>query len=45
MAENEMVRQQYQLSGHESEQTPGGSGEQRSLARYSPWRCRESGMT
>ena len=33
------------LSGHESEQTPGVSGGQRSLADCSPWGSRESDMT
>ena len=32
MIEDDMVRQHHQLSGHEFEQTPGDSGEQRSLA-------------
>ena len=35
-AEDEMVRQHRLLSGHEFEQTPGGSGGQRSLACCSP---------
>ena len=30
-------RQHHQLNGYEFEQTPGDSGGQRSLARYSPW--------
>ena len=32
-----MVRQHHQLNRHEFEQTPGGSGGQRSLACCSPW--------
>ena len=45
MAEDEMIRQQYQLSGHEFEPTPGDSGGQRSLACYSPWGCEGSDTT
>ena len=33
------------LSGREFEQTPEDSGGQRSLAGYSPWGHKESGMT
>ena len=36
MAEDEMFRQHRRLNGHESEQTPGDSGEQRSLECCSP---------
>ena len=36
-AEDEMVRQQHLLSGHEFEQTLGDSGGQGSLVDYSPW--------
>ena len=36
-AEEEVVREQHQLSGHELEQTPGDSGGQRSLAFCRPW--------
>ena len=32
MTEDEMIRYHHQLNGHEFEQTPGDSGEQRSLA-------------
>ena len=39
-AEDEMVGWPYQLSGHESEQTPGDSEGQRSPACCSPW-CRK----
>ena len=39
-AEDEMARQHHQLSGYESEQTPGDSGGQGSLACYSPQGCR-----
>jgi len=31
-----------QLNGHESEQTPGDTEGQRSLACCSPWGCKES---
>ena len=37
MAEDEMVRQQHQLSGHEFEQTLGDSEGQETLACCSPW--------
>ena len=37
MAEHEVVRQHYHLNGHESEQTLGDSGGQRSLVCCSPW--------
>ena len=40
--ENEMVGWHHQLNGHESEQTPGDSGGQRSLACCSPWGRKES---
>ena len=36
MAEDEMVGWHHQLSGRESEQTPGDRAGQRSLAGYSP---------
>ena len=36
MAEDGIVRQHHQLNGHESEQTLGESGGQRSLACYGP---------
>ena len=45
MAQDEMVRQHYQLNGHELEQTPGDSGGQGSLACCSPWGRKESDMT
>ena len=35
--EDETVRWHHQLNGHESEQTPGDSGGQGSLACCSPW--------
>ena len=41
MAEDEMVRQHYQLNGHESEQTLGDNEGQRSLAYCSPWDHKE----
>ena len=42
--EGEMVGCHHQLNGHEAEQTPGDSGEQRSLARYSLRGHRESDL-
>ena len=44
-AEDEMVRHHHQLNGHEFEQTLGGSGEQRSLARCRPQGRKELDMT
>ena len=44
-AEDEMVRQHHQLSGHELEQTPGESEGQGSLACCNAWECKESDMT
>ena len=44
-AEDEMVRWYHQLIGHELEQTRGGSGEQGSLAHYSPLGHKESDTT
>ena len=35
--EDDLVRRHHRLNGHEFEQTPGNSGGQRSLTRYSPW--------
>ena len=43
--EDEMVREQYRLNGHEFEQTPGDSEGQGSLASCSPWGRKESDMT
>ena len=43
--EDEMVRLHHWLNGHEFEQTPGDSVGQRSLARCSPWSCKESDTT
>ena len=34
-----------EVLGYESEQTLGDSGGHRSLARYSPWDCKESDTT
>ena len=36
-----MVRWHHQLNGHESEQTPGDSGGQRTPEGCSPWGCKE----
>ena len=36
MTEDEMIRCYHRLNGHESEQTPGDSEEQGSLACFSP---------
>ena len=44
-SEDETVRWHHQLNGCESEQTPGDSEEQRSLACYSPWGHTESYTT
>ena len=38
--EDEMVGEHHQLNGHESEQTPGDSGGQSSLACCSQWSCK-----
>ena len=43
MAEDENARKHHWLGGHESEQIPGDSGGQMSLACCSPWGCKESG--
>ena len=45
MTEDEMVGWHHRLNGHESEQTPGHSEEQRSLAHCSPRGRKESGTT
>ena len=45
MTENEMLEWHHQLNGHESEQIPGDSEGQGSLACCSPWGCNESDMT
>ena len=45
MTEDEMAGWHLQLNGHESEQTPGDSGGQGSLACRSPWGRKESDMT
>ena len=45
MTEVEMVGWHHQLNGHESEQTPVDSEEQRSLACCSPWGHEESDTT
>ena len=42
VAEDEMVGWYHQLNGHESEQPPGDSGGQRSLASCSPWGTKEA---
>ena len=39
-----MVGQHHGLNGRESEQTPGDSEGQRSLACYSSWGCKEWNM-
>ena len=43
--EDEMVGWHHQLHGHESEQTPGDSEGQGSLACCSPWGCEELELT
>ena len=40
-----MVGLHHRLSGHEFEQVPGVGDGQGSLARCSPWGCRELDMT
>ena len=45
MAENEMVRQNHQLNGHESKQPLGDSGEWESLICCGPQSHKESNMT
>ena len=41
MTEDEMVGWHHQLDGHEFELAPGVGDGQGSLARCSPWGCRE----
>ena len=43
--EDEMIRWNHRLNGHEFEKTPGDSEGQGSLACYSPWGHKESDMT
>ena len=43
--EDKMVGCHHQINGHESEQVPGVSDGQGSLACCSPWGCKESDMT
>ena len=43
--EDQQVGWHHRLNGHESEQTPGDSGGQRSLVCCSPWGHKESGTT
>ena len=43
--EDKMFGWHHRLNGHESEQTPGYSEGQESLAYCSPWVCRGSDMT
>ena len=45
VTEGEIVGWYHWLSGHEFEQTPGGSEGQGSLACCSPWGCKELAMT
>ena len=45
MTEDEMVAEHHQLTGRESEQTPGDHEAQRSPACYSPWGRKESNTT
>ena len=42
VAEAEMAREQHQLNGHESEQTPGAGDGQENLVYCSPWGRKES---
>ena len=45
MSEDEMVGWHHQMDGHEFEQALGSSDGQGSLARFSPWGCRELDTT
>ena len=45
MTEDEMAGWCYQLKAHKSEQTPGDTEGQGSLACCSPWGCKELDMT
>ena len=45
MTEDEMVGWYHRFDGHEFEQAPGISDGQGSLARCSPWGCKESDTT
>ena len=45
MTEDKMVGWHHQLNGHEFEQAPGDGKGQGSLALFSPWGHKESGMT
>ena len=42
---DEMVGWNHQLDGHEFQQTPGVGNQQRSLACFSPWGCKELNTT
>ena len=44
MTEDEMVGWHHKLNGHEFDQTLGNSEGQGSLARCSPWSCKELDM-
>ena len=44
-AEDELVREQYWLNGHEFEQTPGDGGRQGSLAHCGPRGHKEIGLS
>ena len=43
--EDKMAGWYHQLNGHESEQTLGDSGGQKSMACCTPWACKESDTT
>ena len=45
MTEDKMVGRCHQLDGDEFEQAPGGGEARGSLARCSPWGCKESDTT
>ena len=45
MTEDEMAEWHNWLNGHEFEQAPGVGDGQGSLTCYSPWGCKEPGMT
>ena len=45
MAKDKMIGWYYRLNGHEFEQAPGDGEGQGILVCYSPWGCKEAGMT
>ena len=45
MTEDEMVGWHHQLDGHEFEHAPGVGDRQGSLVCFSPWGCKELGIS